>query len=77
MGFVRRQEGLDLFEIWLQVDELNLSDEIKILEGLVQTMRQELEQSLGIPARVRLVEPGTMEHYRQHLGEIIDERLEY
>jgi len=33
-----------------------------------------LEQSLGIPARVRLVESGTMEDYSDRLGQIIDER---
>jgi hypothetical protein len=33
-----------------------------------------LEQSLVIPARVRLVEPGTMEDYSNRLGQIIDER---
>lgn len=74
VGFVRRLEDLDLLEIWLRLDEACFSDEIKILEHLVDTVRRELEQSLGIPVRVKLVEPGTMADYRDHLSQIIDER---
>jgi phenylacetate-CoA ligase len=74
VGFVHRLEDLDLLEIWLRLDEACFSDEIKVLEHLVDAVRRELEQSLGIPAKVRLVEPGTMEDYRDRLGQIIDER---
>jgi len=74
VGFVNRLEDLDLLEIWLRLDEACFSDEIKVLEHLVHTVRRELEQSLGIPVRVKLVEPGTMEDYRDRLGQIIDER---
>lgn len=74
VGFVHRLEDLDLLEIWMRLDEACFSDEIKVLEHLVHTVRRELEQSLGIPARVRLVEPGTMEDYSDRLGQIIDER---
>jgi phenylacetate-CoA ligase len=74
VGFVHRLEDLDLLEIWLRLDEACFSDEIKVLEHLVHTVRRELEQSLGIPVKVRLVEPGTMEDYRDRLGQIIDQR---
>ena len=74
VGFVHRLEDLDLLEIWMRLDEACFSDEIKVLEHLVHTVRRELEQSLGIPVRVRLVEPGTMEDYSHRLGQIIDER---
>ncbi|UCE82006.1 MAG: phenylacetate--CoA ligase, partial [Deltaproteobacteria bacterium] len=65
---------LDLLEIWVRVDEVHFSDEIKVLEHLVHRVRLELEQSLGIPARVKLVEPGTMALYEDRLGQILDER---
>jgi phenylacetate-CoA ligase len=74
VGFVRQREDLDLLEIWVGVDETGFSDEIKVLEYLVQTVRLELEQSLGIPAKVRLVEPATIMLYADRLGQIIDER---
>ncbi|UCG13436.1 MAG: phenylacetate--CoA ligase family protein [Deltaproteobacteria bacterium] len=74
VGFVRRLEELDLLEVWVQVDEDCFSDEIKMLEDLVQKVRGELEQSLGIPVKVRLVEPETMIIYRDRQGQIIDER---
>jgi phenylacetate-CoA ligase len=74
VGFVRRQEDLDILEVWVSVDEANFSDEVKRLEDLANTLRRELEQSLGIPARVRLVEPATMGNYRDCLGRILDHR---
>jgi len=74
VGFVRRLEDLDLLEIWVRLDEAYFSDEIKMLERLVRTVRRELEQSLGIPAKVRLVEPSTMALYEDRLGQIVDER---
>ncbi|MEJ2232857.1 MAG: AMP-binding protein [Syntrophobacterales bacterium] len=74
VGFVGHLEELDLLEIWMRLDEACFSDEIKVLEHLVHTVRREVEQSLGIPARVRLVEPGTMEDYSDRFGQIIDER---
>jgi len=74
VGFVRRLEELDILEILVQVDEACFSDEIKRLEQLVQLARGELEQSLGIPVKIRLVEPGTMADYSHRLSQIIDER---
>jgi phenylacetate-CoA ligase len=58
----------------VKVDEACFSDEIKMLEHLVHLARVELEQSLGIPVKVRLVEPGTMATYSDRLAQIIDER---
>jgi phenylacetate-CoA ligase len=74
VSFVRRQEDLDILEIMVEVDEACFSDEIKRLEHLVQVARAELEQSLGIPVKIRLVEPGTMADYRDRLTQILDER---
>lgn len=74
VGFVHRLEDLDLLEIRVRLDEDHFSDEIKVLEHLVHTVRLELEQSLGIPVKVRLVEPDTMQQYSSRLGRIIDER---
>jgi phenylacetate-coenzyme A ligase PaaK-like adenylate-forming protein len=39
-----------------------------------QLARGELEQSLGIPVKVRLVEPGTMAKYSDRFAQIVDER---
>ena len=75
VSFVRRQEDLDILEIMVEVDEACFSDEIKRLEHLVHLARGELEQSLGIPVKVRLVEPGTMADYRDRLTQVLDERV--
>ena len=74
VAFVKRAGELDLLEVWVEVDETLFSDEIKVLEILAHRIRRELEQSLGIPARVRLVESETMSEHRGRLGRIIDER---
>jgi phenylacetate-CoA ligase len=74
VSFVRRQEDLDILDVLVEVDEVCFSDEIKRLEHLVHLARGELEQSLGIPVKVRLVEPGTMADYRDRLTQILDER---
>jgi phenylacetate-CoA ligase len=74
VAFVKRAEELDLLEVWVEVNEALFSDEIKVLEILAHRIRRELEQSLGIPARVRLVEPRTMSEHLGCLGRIIDER---
>ena len=74
VSFVRRQEDLDILEVLVEVDEACFSDEIKMLEHLVHLARSELEQSLGILVKVRLVEPVTMTQYSHRLAQIIDER---
>jgi phenylacetate-CoA ligase len=74
VSFVRRQEDLDILEVLVEVDEACFSDEIKMLEQLVHLARGELEQSLGIQVKVRLVEPGTMADYSHLLAQVIDER---
>jgi phenylacetate-CoA ligase len=74
VSFVRRLEDLDTLEVLVQVDETCFSDEIKRLEHLVHLARGELEQSLGIRVKVRLVEPRTMATYSDRLAQIIDER---
>jgi phenylacetate-CoA ligase len=74
VSFVRRQEDLDILEVLVEVDEACFSDEIKMLEHLVHLVRGELEQSLGIQVKVRLVEPGTMADYSHRLAQVIDER---
>ena len=75
VSFVRRLEDLDILEVLVQIDEACFSDEIKRLEYLVLLARGELEESLGIPVKVRLVEPGTMANYSDRLAQIIDERI--
>jgi phenylacetate-CoA ligase len=74
VGFVKRWEGTDLLEVWVGLDEALFSDEIKVLETLAHRVRRELEQSLGILVRVRLVEPGSLGEHGNSLGRIVDER---
>ena len=53
------EEGLEILDIELTVEEAFFSDEIKALEGLCRRARRHLQDHLGINARITLKELGT------------------
>ncbi|MGQ9688505.1 MAG: phenylacetate--CoA ligase family protein [Desulfobaccales bacterium] len=55
---VSSEEGLDILNLELIVEENFFSDEIKALEGLCWQVRRHLQDHLGINARLTLREPG-------------------
>jgi phenylacetate-CoA ligase len=55
----RREDLKDFLEVWLAADEAVFSDEIKELEHLIGTLRNELSQELGVPVTIRLKEKGS------------------
>ncbi|MCL5025483.1 MAG: phenylacetate--CoA ligase [Chloroflexi bacterium] len=72
---VDRQHHLDDLEIWLEVSPEVFSDEMRGLERLEQQVRRELESVLGISARVKLVEPRSIERTEGKAKRVIDRRL--
>ncbi len=72
---VDRQHHLDDLEIWLEVSPEVFSDEMRGLERLEQQVRRELESVLGISARVKLVEPRSIERTEGKAKRVIDKRL--
>ncbi len=70
--FVSRDKYLEMIELWISVDDSLFSDKIKSLEMISETIKKELQDILGIGVRVKLVEPPTLEPYREKLGKIID-----
>ena len=71
---VDRAQGLDDLEIWVEVSEQIFSDEIRRLEGLERKVRAEIESVLGIIARVKLVEPRSIQRSEGKAKRVVDRR---
>lgn len=72
---VDRHNNMDDLEIHVEVSEEVFSDEMRKLEGLERTLRKELDSVLQISARVKLVEPGTIERSEGKAKRVIDKRV--
>lgn len=71
---VRREGTLDSIEVKIEVGEKVFSDEIKGLEKLEKRVTREMKDILGISAKVKLVEPRTIERFEGKARRVIDER---
>ncbi|MGI6488102.1 MAG: phenylacetate--CoA ligase [Syntrophomonadaceae bacterium] len=71
---VDRVGTLDELEVWVEVSEKVFSDQVKKLEELGKLIRKELEGTLGIGVKVRLVEPRSIERSEGKAKRIIDRR---
>jgi phenylacetate-CoA ligase len=71
---VERQGNLDVLEIWVEVSERIFSDEVKKLEGLERKIRKEIESTLGIGAKIKLVEPKTIPRSEGKAQRVLDKR---
>jgi phenylacetate-CoA ligase len=74
MIVVNREGSLDTIEVWVEVSDGMFSDEIKGLEQLEKKIQQEIHNALGISARVKLVEPKTIERSEGKARRVIDNR---
>lgn len=71
---VDRIGNLDQLEVQVEVSEKLFSDEVRKLEILSSTINKELESALGVSAKVRLVEPKTLERSEGKAKRVIDKR---
>jgi len=74
---VDRQHTLDDLEVWVEVSEEVFADEIRGLEALEHRIRNELHNALGIAARVRLVEPRSIQRSEGKAKRVVDRREVY
>jgi phenylacetate-CoA ligase len=65
---------MDDIEIQVEVSEEVFSDEMARLETLQRKVSDEIESVLGIRARVKLVEPRTIERSAGKAKRVIDKR---
>ena len=72
--YVRREGALDDVEIHVEVSESIFSDEVKKLEMLEKKIAEEIRGTLGLNARIKLVEPKSIERSMGKTRHVIDER---
>ncbi|MFP4660815.1 MAG: phenylacetate--CoA ligase family protein [Halanaerobiales bacterium] len=74
MLIVDRVNNLDILEVQVEVEGQFFSDEIKKLEALTKKIKDNLESTLGLSAKVKLVEPRTIERSVGKAKRVIDKR---
>ncbi|MTI59891.1 MAG: phenylacetate--CoA ligase [Firmicutes bacterium] len=71
---VDRENNLDVLEVWVEVEDQFFSDEIKKLERLSKKIKDNLQSTLGLSAKIKLVEPKTLERSEGKSQRVIDKR---
>ena len=74
MMIVDRENNLDTLEIQVEVEERFFTDEIRQLEDLSKKIGHAIQQALGIAAKIKLVEPKTLERSMGKAKHVIDNR---
>ncbi|HEY9059027.1 MAG TPA: phenylacetate--CoA ligase [Pseudobacteroides sp.] len=71
---VDRMDNLDLLEVQVEMTPGLFSDEVKKIEEIEGKIRKGIESTLGINAKIRLVEPKTIERSEGKAKRVIDKR---
>lgn len=71
---IKRENNLDTLEILVEIDEKSWSDSIRELEGIRSRIDQNVKSMLGISAKIRLVEPNSIERWESKAKRVIDLR---
>ena len=71
---VDRKDNLDDLEIWVEISENLFSDEVRKLEDLENKIKKEINTTLGISARIKLVEPKTIPRSEGKAQRVVDKR---
>lgn len=74
MMIVDRQGSLDSLEIQVEVEERFFSDEIRELENLSKQIGHVIQNAIGLAAKIKLVEPRTLERSEGKAKHVIDKR---
>jgi phenylacetate-CoA ligase len=74
---VDRRHALDDLEIWIEISDEVFTDDFQRLEALERDLQSELQNALGISARVKLVEPKSIQRSEGKAKRIIDRRDAY
>ena len=74
MMIVDRVNNLDTLEIQVEVDEKFFSDKISELENLSKRIGHVIQQAIGLAAKIKLVEPRTIERSMGKAVHVIDKR---
>lgn len=74
MIIVDRVNNLDTLEVQVEVEERFFSDEIRKLESLTKQISRAIQHAIGLAAKVKLVEPRTIERSMGKTVHVIDRR---
>ena len=71
---VDREENLDVLTVLVELGERTFSDEVKQLQNLERKIAKNIKEYLGVSAKVKLVEPKTIERSEGKAKRVIDNR---
>lgn len=74
MIIVDRKDNLDTLEVQVEITPELFSDEVKRLEDIEKRIRKEMESTLGISAKIKLVEPKSIQRSEGKAKRVIDRR---
>lgn len=72
--FVDKVNNLNTLEVWVEVDESLFSDRVRELESVKNKIKGNIESTLGISIKLKLVEPKTIERSEGKAKRIVDIR---
>lgn len=72
---VDRVDNLDTLEVLVEVGDDLFSDEIKVLQGIEKSIEKDIKDIVGISAKVKLVEPKTIQRSEGKAKRVIDKRV--
>lgn len=72
---VDRVDNLDTLEVLVEVGDELFSDEIKVLQGIEKSIEKDIKDIVGISAKVKLVEPKTIQRSEGKAKRVIDKRV--
>lgn len=71
---ITRENNLDALEVLVEVSEAGFADEIRKLQKREASIQKAIKEFLGVSAKVRLVEPRSIERSQGKAQRIIDKR---
>ena len=72
---VDRVNNMDTFEIQVELKEQYFSDEIRALEAINAKISRNIQQTIGLAAKVKLVEPNAIERSMGKTCHVVDKRV--
>ena len=71
---VDREDNLDLLTVMVEIGDVSFSDEVRRLQDLEKKISKNIKEYLGISAKVKLVEPKSIERSEGKAKRVIDNR---
>lgn len=72
---VDRKDNLDTLEIQVEITPSLFSDEVKKLEDIEKKISKEIQSTLGLGAKIKLVEPKSIQRSEGKAKRVIDKRV--